>query len=82
MRVYCMYLPNSVKVLRNYNCRWSIQNMRFWELRSAAQIVSEIAMGFALVSVLIAAVVEFGEGIQSGQAWVFFWYWAPLFHYL
>jgi len=50
-------------------------------LRSAAQIVSyEIAMGFALVGVLMASqslnLVDIVKGQQGG---VFGWYWLPLF---
>jgi len=50
-------------------------------LRSAAQIVSyEIAMGFALVGVLMASqslnLVDIVNGQQGG---VFGWYWLPLF---
>lgn len=51
-------------------------------LRSAAQIVSyEIAMGFALVGVLMAAnSLNFGDIVrgQQGEYGLFSWYWIPL----
>ena len=52
-------------------------------LRSAAQVISyEIAMGFALVGVLVAAGTMNLTGIvdaQAGDAGLFEWFWLPLF---
>ena len=52
-------------------------------LRSAAQVISyEIAMGFALVGVLVAAGTMNLSGIvmaQAGNAGMFEWFWLPLF---
>ena len=50
-------------------------------MRSAAQIISyELAMGFALVGVLMCAqTTNLGEIVMSQSGGLFQWYWLPLF---